>query len=67
MEKYQISMAAARVNAGMTQNDVAREMHVSKQTIVNWENGKIIPNFAQFSMFCRIVKAPEDLIFVPRI
>lgn len=65
MKNYKISMAAARVNAKMTQDEVAKEMKVSKQTIVNWENGKIMPKPAQFEMYCRIVKAPEDLIFLP--
>ena len=35
---YKISMAAARVNAKLTQSEVAEIMKVSKQTIVNWEN-----------------------------
>ena len=43
MEKLQISLAAARVNAGMTQADVAGKMHLNKQTIVNWENNRVIP------------------------
>ena len=36
-ETLKISLAAARVNAGLTQDDVAREFKISKQTIVNWE------------------------------
>ena len=32
-----ISLKAARVNAEMTQDDVARVLHRTKQTIVNWE------------------------------
>ena len=36
-DKLQISLAAARVNAGMTQEDVAKRMHVSKNTVINWE------------------------------
>lgn len=66
MGNYKISMAAARVNAKMTQEDVAKEMKVSKQTIVNWENGKVMPKPAQFEMYCRIVEAPEDFIFLSR-
>lgn len=65
MSVYKISMAAARVNAKMTQDDVAKEMHVTKQTIVNWETGKVIPKPAQFKMFCLVVNAPEDFIFLP--
>ena len=40
MAEIQISLAAARVNAGMTQEDVAKKMGISKQTIINWEKGK---------------------------
>ena len=50
MEKIQVSLAAARVNAGLTQQDVADKMNISKQTIVNWENGRVIPKLAQFEM-----------------
>lgn len=65
-EEYKISMAAARVNAKLTQTEVAEKMRVSKQTIVNWENGKVIPKPAQFHMFCEICKAPKDAIFLPK-
>jgi len=63
--KLQISLAAARVNAGMTQEDVAREMHVSKQTIVNWEKGKIVPGIPEVEMLARIYNIPQDNIFLP--
>ncbi len=65
MEKLQISLAAARVNAQMTQEDVAREMHVSKQTIVNWEKGKVIPGIPEVEMLARIYNIPQDNIFLP--
>ncbi len=65
MAEIQISLAAARVNAGMTQEDVARKMHVSKQTIVNWEKGKIIPGVPQMEMMSRMYKIPQDNIFLP--
>lgn len=65
MENFQISLAAARVNAKMTQDDVAKAMHVSKQTIVNWETGKIIPRFAQLGMLCQLYSIPSDYIFLP--
>ena len=65
MENLQISLAAARVNAGMTQEDVAREMHVSKQTIVNWEKGKVMPNFATLNTLSSLYKIPADNIFLP--
>lgn len=66
MEKLQISLAAARVNAGMTQEDVAKELHVSKQTIVNWEKGKVIPNFATLNTLSSLYKIPANNIFLPK-
>ena len=34
-----ISLKAARVNAGLTQEQAARAIGKTKQTIVNWEAG----------------------------
>lgn len=34
----------ARVKAGLTQEQVAQEVMVSRQTISNWENGKSLPD-----------------------
>lgn len=62
---FQISLAAARVNAGMTQEDVARKMKVSKQTVGNWENGRVIPKPAEFEMMCRLYNIGQDYIFLP--
>lgn len=65
MNEFKITMAAARVNAGKTQREVAEIMHVSPQTIVNWENNKISPKPAQLKMFCDICQVPVGLIFLP--
>lgn len=65
MSEIKISLAAARVNANLTQTEVADKMHVSKQTIVNWEKGKIIPGTAQLDFLCRLYKFPVDNIFLP--
>ncbi len=63
MELLKISLAAARVNAGLTQEDVAKIMHVSKGTIVNWEKGKVIPKPAEVKMMSEIYHMPQDYIF----
>ena len=34
----------ARTNAGLTQEQVAEKIMVSRQTISNWENGKSLPD-----------------------
>lgn len=43
-ERLKISVAAARVNAGLTQKELAEKCGVSESTIINWENGKRLPN-----------------------
>lgn len=65
LSEIKISLAAARVNADMTQSEVAEKMHVSKQTIVNWERGKIIPGTAQLNFLCMLYRFPVDNIFLP--
>lgn len=39
-----ISLRAARVNAGMTQYEVAKQLNRNVMTISSWENGKTYPN-----------------------
>lgn len=62
---FKITMAAARVNAGMTQNEVAKALHVSNKTVLNWENGKVIPKFIQLKAFCDVVGIPIEYILMP--
>ena len=62
MAKYSISMAAARLNAGLTQGELAEKLNLSKQTIINWEAGNSFPDPAHFIAFCKICKVPADLI-----
>lgn len=61
----QISLAAARVNANLTQEEVAKIMNVSKQTIINWEKGRIMPGIPEIEMLSRIYNIPLDNIFLP--
>lgn len=65
-DNFKITMAAARVNAGMTQNQVAEALHVSNKTIVKWENGYVIPRFIQLKAFCDVVNVPIERIFLPK-
>ncbi|WP_177973310.1 helix-turn-helix transcriptional regulator [uncultured Eubacterium sp.] len=65
METLQISLAAARVNAGMTQDEVAKKMHVSKNTVVNWEKGKTEPTISQCRELSEMYRMPLKYIFLP--
>jgi toxin-antitoxin system, antitoxin component, xre family len=61
----QISLAAARVNAGMTQEDVAKALKVSKNTIVNWEKGETEPKISRIRELSELYNMPVDNIFLP--
>ena len=63
--KFQISLAAARVNAGLTQVEAAEKSHLSNKTINNLENGKVTPSFANVELLCRIYGISSDYIFLP--
>ena len=65
METLQISLAAARVNAGLTQSDVAQKMHVGKQTIVKWEKGVSEPSITQGRELSKIYGIHLNNIFLP--
>jgi DNA-binding XRE family transcriptional regulator len=60
-----ITLAAARINAGYTQEALAKEMGVSRQAVINWESGKSVMKTAYFYMFCRITGFSEDDILLP--
>lgn len=66
MEFPKISLAAARVNAGMTQEEVAEIMHVSKNTIINWEKGRVEVSFAILNTLASIYNYPIDFISLPK-
>lgn len=60
----QISMAAARVNAELTQNDVAKALNVSNKTVNNWEKGRVKPSLATMKVLSDLYGIPADCIKV---
>lgn len=62
---YKISLPAARVNANLTQQEIADIMGVSKNTIINWEKGRISLKPAQFEKLCKEYKVDKDYILLP--
>lgn len=65
MGQIKISLAAARVNAKMTQSDVCEALKVSKQTVVNWETGKTMPSKAVLHYLAELYQIPEDCFLLP--
>ena len=62
MDNFKITIAAARVNAKKTQEEVAKALHVGKQTIGSWENGKTSPTVDKAIEFCALCQVPYDRV-----
>ena len=62
-----IPINAARVAAGMTQEELAEKMGVSRQTIINWETGKQEMKTVYLYAFCHVTGFSEDDILLPKM
>lgn len=62
-KQLQISLAAARVNAGLTQAEVADKMNVDRSTVIRWEKAEKIPDFDECTVLSNIYGIPMDNIF----
>ena len=59
-----ITMASARVNAGLKQSEVCKMMDISQNTLIDWEKGRISPRMNQLMEFCEICGCSiEDIDF----
>lgn len=64
MDNVRISIAAARVNAGLKQREFAEKIGVSLATVTNWESGRTEPDVSQLRKISQISGIPMDYIFV---
>jgi len=60
-----IKLKAARVNAGMTQEDAAKALHRNKQTIVNWETGGTDIKYHDLLALSELYGMPIECIELP--
>ena len=49
MEPFTITLEAARVNAGLTQEKLAKLLGVHRTTLHNWETGKTSPDLTHLA------------------
>ena len=61
-----ITFKAARISAGYTQETLAEKMGVTRQTVINWENGSSLIGTSQLFMFCRLTKFKGEDILLPK-
>lgn len=60
-----ISMAAARVNARLTQKQLAEKCAVSETTVINWESGKTVPRVDMLPILEEAYGIPIDYVRFP--
>lgn len=65
MTMPKITLKAARVNAGLTQEDVARALRRNKQTIVNWESGSTDIRYHDLTAVSELYNMPLEFIELP--
>lgn len=58
-----ISLAAARVNAGLLQEVAAVKLGITPETLRSWENGKTVPGYDKVMAICELYQYPADFIF----
>ena len=61
----QVSMKAMRINAQMSQAQVAKELGITTKTVQNWEKNVCAPDAMQFARLCRLFNCSRDDIFLP--
>lgn len=55
-----ISLKAARVNAGFSQDAMAKELGISKSTISRWEVGRLGIPVEMLTKICEICQVDKD-------
>lgn len=61
-----ISLRAARANAGLTQDEVAKAVKKSKNTIVSYEKYRTIPDMETGKALAKLYgMSVDDIIFLP--
>lgn len=60
-----ITLAAARVNAGLTQKQLAKKCGVSESAVLNWENGKNAPKLKYLPALERAFGISLDYVKIP--
>lgn len=62
-----ITLAAARVNAGLSQREAAEKIGVTRNTVQNWESYKTSPDANAILRICEAYDVSmNNLIFSPK-
>lgn len=62
----EMTLRAARINAGLAQKAAASKLEISNKTLSNWENGRSFPDVQQIEKLCTLYGlAYSDINFFP--
>lgn len=64
VDSPKITLRAARVNAELTQKELAEKLGKSENTIINWETGKTKISVVDFLEVCRVLNVNSSQIFL---
>ena len=56
-----------RTNSGYTQEQLARQLHVSRQTISSWEQGRTEPDITALQQLCECFSTSLDTLLLERM
>lgn len=57
---FKISLAAARVNAELTQKQASKALNISKSTLVSYEKGRTIPDVKMGEKIAKLYNVSVD-------
>lgn len=64
---FQISLAAARVNAGLKQTEAAKELGITEKTLGGYERGQTAIPGHVLQKAAKLYDIPSDLIRLPNV
>lgn len=62
MEEFKITIKAARVNAGYSQESASKAAGIARSTLAKWEEGRTEPRASDFQKLCALYKVPMESI-----
>lgn len=61
-----INYIAARINAGLSQEEAAKKLGISVYTLANYENGKTVPTWSTHIKMSECYQIPSEMLCPPK-
>ena len=65
-DEYKVTWEAARVNAGLQQQEAAKALGISKQTLGSYEKYRTFPNADLMMKMANLYRRKPELIFLQK-